>query len=444
MTHPDLDTTLERLYRRRSFGIRPGLRMTARILEKLGDPQAAYRVVHVAGTNGKGSVSAILESMLRAAGLRTALYTSPHLVRFNERFRVDGDPIADPLLAEILQALEKPAAEAAQELSREATFFEYTTAAAFEFFRRAQVDIAVVETGMGGRLDATNVVKPELTVITRIGMDHTMYLGNTLEEIAMEKCGIIKPRCPLVSGSMDDEAFAVVARSASAAGVTHVPAAETVSIKIVSAGWSGQKVRIETQAASYGGVDFPLVGEHQVENLATAVAAAEALADAAGVPLREEHIRSGTAKVEWPGRCQVLREQPLVVLDGAHNPGGARVLARTVARLSKGCPLGLVVGMCNDKDVRDFLAEFPCAGGRLWAVAIDNERSMTPGELRSIAEGLGWQSCESDIGTALDEAERWSADTGGVACVTGSLFLAGEVLGMVDLSSITRRAKEDG
>lgn len=432
MDASDMDAVLQRLYARRSFGIRPGLEMTAAVMERLDRPQDSYRVVHIAGTNGKGSTAAMLDSTLRAAGLRTGLYTSPHLVRFNERFRVNGVPISDTELANVLADIEEAAAVAAGGLRREATFFEYATAVAFEHFRRENVEIAVVETGMGGRLDATNVVTPALTIITRIGMDHTLYLGSTLEEIAEEKCGIIKAGCPLVTGAMDGEAFRVVARSAAAAGVTHVAAPDAVSVEVRSAAWFGQKVRIESETASYGTVDFPLAGEHQIENLGTAVAAAEALASMVGLPLTEDHIRGGVAGVEWPARCQVLKTDPLVVLDGAHNPGGARVLARTFSRLSGRSPLGLIVGMCDDKDLQGFLGEFPGAGGRLWAVPVPSERSLGPDEVCAAAQRLGWKATAGELVPARGESERWAAENGGVVCITGSLFLAGAVLGMLD------------
>lgn len=425
----DLTAVLERLYRRRTFGIRPGLEMTNSILDQLDRPQDGYRVIHVAGTNGKGSVCAMLDAVLREAGLRTALYSSPHLVRFNERFRINGEPIADSCLAEVLAAVEGPSDAAAGRLGREATFFEYTTAAAFEHFRRSGVEVAVVETGMGGRLDSTNVVDPALAVITRIDMDHTAYLGNTLSEIAGEKCGIIKQGRPLVSGPMDEDAAAVVAARAAAAGILHVQAAERVGIRVKSVDWSGQKVEVGTENVSYGTIRFPLVGEHQVENLAIAVAAIEVLEDVVGIPVSREHLRAGIAGVRWPGRFQVLRRDPVLVIDGAHNPSGARTLARTLDRLSGEHPIGLVVGMCDDKDIRGFLAEFVGRAARLWAVPIASERSVSPSVIEDTARFLGMAVSATELAGALLEAERWSRDAGGIVCAAGSLFLVGEILG---------------
>ncbi|MFC1498702.1 bifunctional folylpolyglutamate synthase/dihydrofolate synthase, partial [Verrucomicrobiota bacterium] len=209
-----MNQALKKLYKRRSFGIKPGLDAERAMLSKLGNPQEEFLVVHVAGTNGKGSVCALLSSILRTAGYTVGLYTSPHLVRFNERIRVDDQEIGDDELAGVLDKIECVAADVARDMGQEPTFFECATAMAFKYFKEQDVRIAVVETGMGGRLDATNVLTPLISVITRISLEHTMYLGNDVEAVALEKCGIIKKGRPVVCGIMDALAHNMVKRSA--------------------------------------------------------------------------------------------------------------------------------------------------------------------------------------------------------------------------------------
>ncbi|MCK5850116.1 MAG: bifunctional folylpolyglutamate synthase/dihydrofolate synthase, partial [Kiritimatiellae bacterium] len=334
---------LERLYERRSFGIRPGLERERAILEQLGNPQDAYATIHVAGTNGKGSVCTILESILLSAGLRVGLYTSPHLVRFNERIHVGGRPVDDKELAEVLEIVD--------EKEKEATFFECATAIGFETFRRNNVQIAIIEAGMGGRLDATNVVKPVVTAITCISLEHTEYLGPDIASIATEKAGIIKEGCPLVTGVLGEEAQMVVDKIAAEKGVVHVRASEAVSVAVLASGWAGQKVNVSTEIAEYGTMSFPLAGEHQTQNLAVAIGVVELLRSVAGYEIDETHVREGVAGASWPGRCQTLSVDPLVIVDGAHNSGGGRALAGALRKLSKGKSVGMIIGMCDDKDV---------------------------------------------------------------------------------------------
>jgi dihydrofolate synthase/folylpolyglutamate synthase len=419
---------LERLYRRHAAGIKFGLEVERALLERLGNPQEDYAVIHVAGTNGKGSVCALLDSVLRARGLKVGLYTSPHLVRFNERIRVDGGSIDDEsLAARIAHPARACAVGAAGAAGREPTFFECATAMALDHFRRRKVHVAVLETGMGGRLDATNVTPALLAVITRIDVDHVAYLGPDVETIAAEKCGIIRRGVPVVRGAMGEAAAGVVARSAREKGAALVES-ERVAVRLVSANLRGQKLGVESEAGSYGTMLLPLLGEHQMENLATAVAAIEAAGEAFGVEFSAECVRAGVESVRWPARFQVLCEDPPVILDGGHNPGAAAALSKALRKTLGRKPVGLVAGMCSDKDRRGFLAAFGRQVRRLWAVPIESDRCTPPEELVAIGKAMGWEATTASVGEALAAAQAWARECGGAVCVAGSLFLAGQVL----------------
>jgi len=424
----ELRAALERLYARRRFGVKLGLDVERALLGRLGDPHNDYPGIHVAGTNGKGSVCALLDSMLRSAGLRTGLFTSPHLVRFNERIRVDGEEVDDERLAELAMAVEDASDDVATELGREATFFECATAMALRHFRDANVRMAVIETGMGGRLDATNVVSPVVSVITRIGLDHMAHLGPDIESIAAEKCGIIREGVPVVCGETDETALAVIRREAARRNAPLVYAPECVSIRRLSQDLDGQKIAVESAGASYGTTSCGLLGEHQLENLATAIATVETMAGVVGIDFPGDAVREGAACVSWPGRCQLLRRDPPVILDGAHNSAAAAALARTVTALKGDAPLGLIAGMCGDKDMHGILAPFKRMVDRMWAVPISSVRGAEPEEVLSVARALGWEATACTLATACREAEDWARERNGMVCIAGSLFLAGDVL----------------
>lgn len=402
--------------------------MEKELLALLANPHGRYPAVHVAGTNGKGSVAAMVASILRCAGCLTGLYTSPHLVRFNERFLVNGVEIGDSDLEQAVLRIEARIPAVAESTGNEPTFFECSTAIAFDYFAARGVDLAVLETGMGGRLDATNVVTPLLSVITRIGLEHTAYLGADLETIAAEKAGIIKPGRPVVCGMMDPPARAVVRTTARDRNALFVDAEQTVSVSVRGEDLKGQILAMETEDASYGRVRLPLVGRHQAENAATAAAVIGVLNGFCGLNIAEDAVRQGLEAVSWPGRFQLLREDPPMILDGAHNPDAARALAATLGRLAKRRPIGLVAGMCADKDARGFLAAFRGKVEKLWAVPFKSERSMPPKDLRAIGEALNFSAEDTDLPSALKAASAWAEARKGLVCVTGSLFLVGEVL----------------
>ena len=430
--NPELNAALERLYRRHTFGIKLGLHVELALLARLGNPQRGLVSIHVAGTNGKGSVCALLDSILQAAGYRTGRYTSPHLIRFNERIGVNGQPITDSALLPLVAAAEAAAAAVSAELGQEPTFFEVTTAMAFQHFREQAVEVVLLETGMGGRLDATNVVDPLVSVITTIGLDHTQYLGDDLECIAREKCGIIKPGRPVVSGVRDEPARTVIRRETAEQNARLVEAWDAVSVLVKSRSLTGQKVVFESAGGMGGTLNLPLVGPHQVDNLAVALATLEVVGDLGALLVEPEAVRRGVAQVSWPGRFQVVGTDPVVILDGAHNPAAAVCLARTLRELAPDKPVGMVCGFCGDKAVREYLHALVGPVQRAWFVPIASERNMAPAELRTAAAGLRWEIVERDLIGALREAQAWAKSAGGVVCITGSLFLVGEVLQLIE------------
>jgi dihydrofolate synthase / folylpolyglutamate synthase len=425
---------LERLLRRPDAGIHLGLETERAILKGLGFPELAYASVHVAGTNGKGSVCAMIESVLRAAGHRTGLYTSPHLVRFSERVRVEGRPIADADLAE--RFVEVEAHEQGALLApgaRAATPFELATAIAFEHFRRHNVQIAVLETGLGGRLDATNVVTPLLAVITRIDFDHMDYLGRTLEAIAGEKAGIIKPARPVVCGAMPEEARAVILAAARTAHAPVILAEEAVNVRRISQSLRGQKVKIETADVSHPPLNLPLIGKHQLENCALAVAALDVLNTSTPFTWDEQALQRGLETVEWPGRCQLLSDDPPVLLDVAHNPNGAHALAGVLKETADKRPIGLVLGMLGDKDCRGYVSIMAPLVERAWAVPVRSERALPAEDMLSLLKAANLKATKNTLLAAIAEAKAWAKEKNGLVCIAGSLYLAGEVLGELPL-----------
>ncbi|MGD0783170.1 MAG: folylpolyglutamate synthase/dihydrofolate synthase family protein, partial [Candidatus Aminicenantales bacterium] len=332
------------------FGVKLGLQNVAAVLAACGDPQRRYPSVHVAGTNGKGSVCAMLASTLEADGRRVGLYTSPHLADVRERIRIGGRPIAEADFDRLLGRIRKTIGRllAAGRLEAQPTYFEVLTILAFLHFAERKVDIAVLEVGMGGRFDATNIVTPLVSVITSISLDHREYLGRTLAAIAFEKAGIIKPGVPVVSGVEGGAAAAVIRRRAGELHAPLVPVFGRDAALFAARTVAGYRFRYD-----FCGESFPfrlkLPGRHQGENAAVAIAAARTLG-CVGKPLDRRVILAGLAAAEWPGRLEAVGRRPLVLLDGAHNEDGARALAAYIRDFVRG-PLVLVFAMLKDKAV---------------------------------------------------------------------------------------------
>ena len=425
----NLNDFLASLYQRHARGIKLGLETTQSILDAIGNPERELACIHVAGTNGKGSVCAMLDSVLCAAEIRSGLFTSPHLIAFNERIRVNGVAISDSALYDLLKDVDAAAnAVAAQPGNRQPTFFEFSTVAALTHFHREGVQAAVLETGLGGRLDSTNVVDPVLAAITSIGIDHVSFLGETLEGIAREKAGIIKPGRTVVLGAMGDAARAELLRLAAERRAPVIRADEAVSIRRIRQDHDGQTLSIETGEGAYPRVTLPLLGRHQVSNAAIAIAAAEHLGSLPGWAITDAPIRSGLESVSWPARGQVLATDPLVILDAAHNPSGAKALRAMIDDVEKDRPLGLIAGFADDKPPEGFLRCFTGRSRECWIVPLDSPRGRDPQAVIPLARGVGMKARACPLDTAIDEARRWAADNNGVICIAGSIYLAGEVL----------------
>jgi dihydrofolate synthase/folylpolyglutamate synthase len=403
------------LFRRTTQGIKPGLEIITDLLEALGNPHRQLAVVHVAGTNGKGSVCTMLESVLRASGFKTGLYTSPHLIEFSARFLINALPNPAKKHNGYIQALETAADRVAEESGqRPATFFEISTAIAFQYFADEAVDIAIIETGMGGRWDATNVVIPLVSVITHIDIDHTDFLGNTIEAIASEKAGIIKLGRPVVSAPQCDAAFSELRKS----GVPIIGSSESVSVMKIG---DPQKLRIETQSRNLSPVNLPLLGECQRENCAVAVAALEVLSDMLDV---EFEFKKGLESVEWGARFQTLETGPLMILDGAHNPSAARALVKTIRENHPGAQVGFILGFLEDKDSVEFLRELKPLVARAWTIPVDAPRGASAAYAATKSQVAGFSAQAETVSNAWKLAREWgAADPDRLIVITGSLYL---------------------
>ncbi|MBO4288195.1 MAG: bifunctional folylpolyglutamate synthase/dihydrofolate synthase [Kiritimatiellae bacterium] len=428
-----MNETLHTLLERNRFGIKPGLETIRAVLDKLGNPETGIAAIHIAGTDGKGAVAAICASVLRAAGYHAGLYISPHLVNVNERFQIDGSPVSDEALEAAAQRV-LPAVEAVErETGHSATFFESLTAVAFTLFRDAGVKLAVIETGLGGRLDATNVVTPLVSVITRIGLDHCDWLGNTIAEIAGEKAGIVKPGRPVVCGAMPDEARAVIASAAARLGAPFIAAEDAAGVRVTKSGLDGQRFSISTQNRTLPPVRFPLAGGFQAENAVTALAALECVTEA-GLPLTDAAVAEGLQGVCWPGRFQLAGKKPPVLVDGAHNPCAAEALRAALKSCREKRPVALVSGFCGDKDALGVLRILAPSVKAAWGVAIANPRSLTADRAAGLMRMAGLDPVESSpsVSDALAAAKNWASAHDGIVLVCGSLFLAGEALTALD------------
>jgi dihydrofolate synthase/folylpolyglutamate synthase len=391
------DGAVSWLYATQLHGIHLGLENIQRLVAALGIRVAgpdAPKFLHVAGTNGKGSVCAMLDSCCRAAGLKTGLFTSPHLVTFRERMRIDGEMISED---EVAAGLEKIRA-LVETWDHAPTFFEIATALALAWFQERGAEVVVLETGLGGRLDATNVVTPVVSLLTRIDLDHQQWLGDSLPAIALEKAGIIKPNVPVVTGPQADDVRAVIAQIAM---------------------W--RDAELNFVVSPFRSAQIGLAGSHQGWNAALAAHALKV----AGMAVSDEDIRRGLSTVEWPGRFQQIT--PNVVLDGAHNPASAQRLAETWREIFGDKRATLILGVLQDKDVRGICEALLPIAGRIIALPVQNPRSATPQEVcRAIGQVAPRQECIAvrDLPAALRIAESM----GRRVLITGSLFLVGEAL----------------
>lgn len=422
-------TPLDYLFSLEHFGIKFGLENVRAILEALGHPENAFRSVHIAGTNGKGSVTAIIDTALRAAGHKSARYTSPHLVHLTERFVVGGQQATADELSRAVDRVRTVIVDLQRRgvLDVHPTFFEVTTAAAFEIFRNASVEVAVCEVGLGGRLDATNVLSPMVTAITSIALDHQQYLGTAIAEIAAEKAGIIKHGVPVVVGPLTAEAERVIRRVAQEHEARLIRADEEVAVEPLPPPSSGgQAIRLRTPRRNYGAVNLRLEGRHQIDNAAIAVRVLECL-DENGLAVSPEAIVDGLATVRWPGRLErvELADGRSALLDAAHNPAGAAALAAFLAQ--RGVRRPLVFAAMRDKDARGILAALTPYISSLVLTRATTARSADPHALLEIASALVPDTpvyTADSVRSALSHAWKLSPDI----VVAGSIFLLGDVL----------------
>jgi dihydrofolate synthase/folylpolyglutamate synthase len=429
---------LDRLFALEAFGIKLGLDNISRLCAALGHPERSFTSIHVAGTNGKGSVTAMVHAALAAAGMCAGRFTSPHLSDLSERFVIGSAPVRSEELeraaTDVLDCVDR--LRASGELPVQPTFFEATTAIGFELFRRSGVEVAVVEVGLGGRFDATNVVPASVGAITSIGLDHQEQLGDTLAAIAREKAGIVKPGMTVVTGLLPDEARAVVHATVAERGARLVEAAEGVRLEHERR--DGRTVlTMETPEDRYGPVVLALRGDHQIGNASVAVRLIEA-ARSAGVRVSRGAIEAGLRDVVWPGRMEVF-ELPgggRVLLDAAHNPDGARALAAYIARGLPGRP-ALVFGAMRDKDVDGMIRALLPLVSSVIATAADTPRAIPAEHLSVRIEALGAPvpvRAEPRPVVALEQALA----LGGPVCVTGSILLVGAVRGALEHRAILR------
>lgn len=419
---------LARLYRRRLHTIKLGLDAVTAVLSELDNPQDAFLSIHVAGTNGKGSTSAMIASVLQAAGFRVGLYTSPHLRRFNERVQVNGQMIPDDHLLEMMERVEDAAKRAQQRGFRDVTFFEFTTALAFAWFRQSGVHVAVVETGMGGKLDATNVITPIVSIITSIGLDHQSYLGDSIEKIAAEKAGIIKPNRPVVCGALSEEAAGIMRKSAREKAARILFAADVCTVTRTSQAFDGQRLTIESGDETISRVVCPLLGRHQLGNVAVAVTALQEFAVETNLPISSAALRDGLSAVRWPARIQLISSDPVVLLDGAHNIEATTVLCRTLDELRGKRPVGLIVSYSADKDAIGCLRLLAPRIDRCWTVHRETERAMDDITLAAAVGQVGLNATSAPLGEVMNQAYAWAREKEALLLITGSLYLAGEVL----------------
>jgi len=411
---------LDRLYALQKFGIKLGLNSTENLLKRLGNPHRGLRCVHLAGTNGKGSVGAMLEAALLAAGIKTGFYTSPHLIHFSERFRLNGAEIEKPRVLELINRVWEVCDQ-----REPPTFFEFVTAMAFVYFAEAGCQWTILETGLGGRLDATNVCAPQATVITNIGLEHQEYLGDTLRDIAWEKAGIIKKNVPLVHGVQQPAARRVVEERAAELKAPIIRKGRDISFRRARDG----RFTLHGRLWTLKNAATNLHGRHQPSNACLALGALEVMAEK-GAPVGPEHLRQGLGKVHWPGRLEQFptpEGQPTIWLDGAHNLPAARALMESLDMVRQDrFPLVMVVGVMADKDIANILANLVPAADWVVFSRPAYSRAADPVALAKAApQGSPPFEQEADLALALEKA-RLRAGKGGVVLVTGSLFTVGE------------------
>lgn len=410
------DECLKTLFGLGRFGIKPGLETIRHLLNELGCPEKKFKSIHIAGTNGKGSTAAFITSILTASGISTGLFTSPHLVRFNERFTANGVQISDQEIVDIYERVKK-----ADNGNRPATFFEYCVAMAFCFFAEKKVEYAVIEAGMGGRFDATNVISPCVTLITTVSMDHEAFLGNSIKKIASDKSGIVKKGVPLITGSRTKEATPEIESSCRLAGSSMFTIDSDFSSGRDLDGSCHYKSKFFGQI---DGIKLGLKGDHQLDNASLAITACKIIDENR---IHDESIRIGLLKTTWPGRIEHIMETPCVILDGAHNPESAQKLGEYLKSLGIDRKIWLITGIMKDKEHSLTLQPLINICNRIITTRSTSQRSENPDVLKTFIKSISDMDAISipDIPKAIDFALN-SAAPSDIVCITGSLYVVGE------------------
>jgi dihydrofolate synthase/folylpolyglutamate synthase len=414
--------------------IRPRLEPTRRAVELLGDPQRSYRVIHITGTNGKTSTTRFIERILREHGLRTGRFTSPHLLKFTERMAIDGEPVSDEVLYGVYLDIEPILEMVDQELATNAesplTFFEALSVLGFAVFADAPVDVLVLEVGMGGAWDSTNVADGDVAVFTPIGLDHMDRLGNTISEIAETKSGIIKQDALVVSSDQSVDALEVLQRVSDEKAEELFVLDTNFSVKSYEPTPTGQRVVVSGLAGTYGPYEAPVFGIHQSANLAVAIAAVEAFLGGGKLAIADDVLRSAVADLSSPGRLQLVRTEPAILLDGAHNPAGAKTLALSLKSEFSEKPLVGLLAVLSDKDVAGLLSELAECFHSVVVTASSSNRSLEVESLAAVASQNLRARTESVAGFeyALERARAIASEIGGMVVVAGSISLVGDVL----------------
>ena len=412
---------IEYLYSLQKYGIKFGLSKTSNIMKAIGNPHHGRRYIHVAGTNGKGSVSAMLESILMKTGIKVGLYSSPHLVRFAERFRINGKEIPQAKTVDLVNEL-----RGVIDHSEPPTFFEATTAMALSYFARERADLSIMEVGMGGRLDATNVIKPLVSVITNISLEHQDFLGNSLIDIAKEKAGVIKKGVALVTAAEQPSVIKLFK--------------EICERKRSVFRRLGEDFRYRSKGSemSYFGINRDLkglrpglIGRYQNRNIALALAVIEIL-ETNGFRISERDIRDGLAEIEWPGRLQIISSDPLVIVDGAHNPTAVRKLADSITKGFSYDRLIAVMGIMEDKDIKNIIRLISTVADYIICTRPDYYRAADPWRIMKEVNGLGKQGEAVDSMSEGVNKAKSMASSRDLILITGSLFTIGEALTILD------------
>ncbi len=421
----NFDESIEFLRNLTKFGFNFGLNRIEELLRRLGNPHRELRVIHVGGTNGKGSTATMIAGILQAAGYRTGMFTSPHIHSYCERYKIDGMDISRDRIAEMMTVLRPHLEEMVAEGFEHPTEFEVSTALGFLYFYRENVDFLVLEVGLGGAIDSTNVVIPLVSVITNVAMDHMDYLGNSVREIAGVKSGIIKQGIPVVTAADDPDALEVIRKAAGEKGCILVQIGRDVTWQLKNSTPEGQEFDIHTPERVYKNLFISLAGHHQVINAATAVAAVEQLAGN-GYVFDAETVARGLAGARWPARLETVRENPRVVLDGAHNLHGSATLKKALTEVFSYRNLILVFGMLGDKEREKVVAMLaPLAK----AVVVTKPNSPRAGDWEKIADEVRKYIDEvyliEDIRLAVQKGMEM-AETEDLVCITGSLYMVAE------------------